>query len=150
MAVEGKYTIIGSIAGVLCLLIAAWQLVPGSKKDISGTWKMTSVVESAAMTKYIGMKTEWIVHLAQSGDQISGSAEKIAVDNVPLDFKARNAMSINGKLSVDKFVLSYIEHGRLRETKGSFSGILKKKTFEGNFISTASDSKGRISAVKME
>jgi hypothetical protein len=147
---EGKYTKIGTIAAVLGLVIAGWQLFPKSEKDFSGTWEMNSVVEEATMKKYIGMETEWVIHLTQSGEQISGTAEKISVNSLKLDYKDRTTLVMSGKLSRNKFVLNYTEKGRKRNTQGTFDGEFNDNSFEGIFVSTASDSKGVIKGKKMQ
>jgi hypothetical protein len=147
---EGKYTKISAIATVIALLIAAWQIFPKKKKGISGTWQMTSVVESADLKQYIGMESVWTLNLLQTGENISGTAEKITVNSQKLNYSDRSTLLLNGTIQDDAFAIRFEEKGKLRETSGTFIGDIAKDTFTGTFISTASDSRGTISGFKLK
>ena len=146
---EGKYTKASAVVGFVALAITLWQIIPTSKKNYSGEWSMTSEIEEAQMTTYIGMKIEWILHLIQSGNDIKGTAEKISENGKKIDFKSRTTLNLQGTLEDNKFTMSFTEKGSRRETSGTFTGTFSKKEFIGSFSSTASDSKGKIIGKKI-
>jgi hypothetical protein len=146
---EGKYTKASAVVGFVALAITLWQVIPGSTKNYSGEWSMISEIENAQMTTYVGMKIEWVLHLTQSGNNVQGMAEKIAVNAEKLDFRSRTTLQLKGTLDGNKFTISYIENGSRRETNGILTGEFKGNKFSGTFSSTASDSKGIISGNKI-
>jgi hypothetical protein len=146
---EGKYTKASAVVGFVALAITLWQVIPGSKKNYSGEWSMTSEIEHAQLTTYVGMKIEWVLHLTQSGNGLQGTAEKIAVNAEKIDFNSRTTLNLHGTLEGNKFTMNFIENGSQRETNGTFIGEFSNKEFTGTFSSTASDSKGKISGRKL-
>ena len=146
---EGKYTKIGTILGAVALLITIIQWVAPEKKTLlKGEWKMTSTVQEAKLSTYVGMEIGWQLLLIQDGKTVSGTGEKIRVNKNELDFKDRTRIELEGIIEDDAFTLQFIEKGKLRETVGVFTGTVKDDTFEGVFSQTASDSKGIISGKK--
>ena len=95
---EGKYTKISAVVGVFALLLAIYQVYPRSHEDYSGEWNMTSKVEQAQLSNYIGMEIVWRLHLVQNGNQLQGTAEKISVNSKELDFNTRSSLYFNGTL----------------------------------------------------
>jgi len=67
----------------------------------------------------------------------------------PVRFQKQNIITSAGQLDGNKFVLNFTEKGKLRETRGIFTGEFEGDTFSGSFSSTASDSKGKISGFKV-
>lgn len=141
---EGKYTKIGTIVGVIGLLITLCQFIPKRTLQIDGEWNMTSIVNQAKLSIYIGMHIDWKIHFVRSGNKISGAGEKISVNGNELDFRDRTKIELEGTLKDNEFILRYIEKGKLRETTGVFSGVIYDDKLEGTFSQTASDSKGKI------
>ena len=106
---EGKFTKASAVVGVVALAITLWQVIPGTKQNYSGEWSMFSEVEDAQMTTYVGMKIEWVLHLTQSGHELRGTAEKIAVNGEKIEFKSRTSLNLQGTLDGNKFNLNFIE-----------------------------------------
>lgn len=106
-------------------------------------------VEKAQFKTYIGLNIEWILHLVQIGDQLSGTGEKVSVNSSKINFKDRTTLKFNGNLIDNKFTINFIESGSLRETSGLFKGSFTSTSFLGTFSSTASESEGKITGLKM-
>lgn len=147
---EGKYTKISAIVGILALGIAIWQLIPNDEKNYSGVWNVESEITSAKMNTYVGMKIQWIFTLSQSKNEITGSAEKISVNSMSISNAERTTITINGTLDGSSFILNFVEKGKLRETRGQFKGEFNGSKLLGTFISTASGARGNISGTKVE
>lgn len=147
---EGKYTKISAIVGILALGIAIWQLIPNDEKNYSGVWNVESEIVSAKMNTYVGMKIQWIFTLSQFKNEITGSAEKISVNSMSISNAERTTITMNGTLNGSSFILNFVEKGKLRETRGQFNGKFDGSKLLGTFISTASGAKGNISGTKIE
>lgn len=148
---EGKYTKISAVVGVLALMISIIPFVTaGEEKDYSGIWKMQVSVTEAAYNAYRGMQIHWILQITQHSGQISGTGEKIAIGASKLPFKSRTAILINGTVKDGRFILQYTERGARRESQGMFKGKFEGDEFSGIFVQTASDSKGEIMGRKEE
>lgn len=141
---EGKYTKIGTIAGVIALLITLWQINTNNVSKLEGEWIMSSKVKEAKMNKYIGMNIEWTLHPIQNGNSLEGTGEKIKVNHEELSFSERTKIVIKGTVEGENFIMNYIEKGKQRQTSGIFQGKVDGKVFQGEFSQTASDSKGSI------
>lgn len=150
LLMEGKYTKISAVVGILALGITVWQLMPNNEKNYSGVWNVESEITSAKMNKYVGMKIQWVFTLSQSKNEITGSAEKISINSMPIPNVERSTITMNGTLNGSNFTLSFVEKGKLRETIGQFQGKFSGSDLAGKFISTASDSQGKISGTKVE
>ncbi|NDJ00040.1 hypothetical protein GWA97_13195 [Flavobacterium sp. LaA7.5] len=144
--IGGVFTVIGV---VITIIFFTWQQ-PKETKSIDGEWQMYSYVEFARMNKYIGAKVKWKLYLIQSGSQIKGIGEKIAINNEDIDFSSRTKISIDGSVKDNTFLLNFTEKGKLRETCGKFKGTINDDKFEGTFSQTASDAKGKISGIKID
>jgi len=139
-------------AAVVTFLIGIWQFIAWyqekSKANYGGEWKMTSEIESAQLERFKGLKIDWVLHLTQTHHKLTGIGEKIAENSIPLDYKARTTLSLEGSVEGDQFTLTFIEKGHLRETSGTFHGQFSNDKFQGTFSSTASDTKGNIIGYK--
>jgi len=147
---EGKYTKVSALAGILALGITIWQVAPSSKTNHSGEWKMISKIETTEFKNFIGIEIEWVLHLSHSGNQISGTGEKISVNSERLNFRDRTMLTLSGTIDEDQFVLNYIEKGPRRETRGTLTGQFNNELFSGIISSTAANSKGKISGSKVK
>jgi hypothetical protein len=152
---KGKFIkIISAIAAIITFSIGIWQFIEWrhekSQNKYDGEWSMTSEIESAQLHQYLGMKMDWVLHLSQTDGKLIGTAEKISVNSVKLDFKDRTNLNLQGTIEDEKFILTFIEKGKLRETSGIFAGEFSNDKFQGTFSSTASDTKGKISGYKVK
>jgi len=145
---EGKYTKISVAIAIVALGITIWQVWPRNKNDYSGTWNVTTEIQEATMKTYIGMNVQWVFSLTQSENEVSGTAEKIAVNSQPLNYSSRTSLILQGSIIDSKFIISFIERGKKRETRGIFKGEFSGNQLSGIFSSTASDSKGIITGYK--
>lgn len=146
-------TIIGGLLfTVLLFLLNEYVLV---KRNLTGEWKVITIIEKSSISKYENLKIEFKVHLIQKGNEISGSGEKIKdilVDGTQVLFSPEKRVNIEidgfferKYLGKSKVYLNIVEEGRIRKSRTTYSLLLKNKNkIEGVFISTASDSSGRV------
>lgn len=146
---EGKYTKLGTIVGVLGLIATAWQILPKQNKKIDGEWIMTSKVREADLKQYIGMEIKWKLYITENENRVKGTAEKISINNDELDYSLRTTMDIEGNIKDDKLNLNYVENGKIRKTTGIFIATISGNEFSGQFSQTASNTKGEIQGVKL-
>lgn len=123
-----------------------------STPDISGTWQLTLNTESSTMKAYVGDVTIIRAYFAQSENSLVGQGEKWAYRGKLLDYKQHRKLEFTGSLNKKTLNLSFVLHGLLRET----SGIIQAEVSEngrkmiGTFSGTAADTKGRLTAVKID
>jgi len=148
------FKIISTSAAAITFVIAVWQFIvwhqEKSQPNYSGEWSMSCEIETAEMQKYKGMKIDWVIHLTQNNNRLTGIAEKISVNSVKLDYKDRTTLSIDGSIEHDNFNLPFIEKGKLRESRGIFVGEFSSDKFQGTFSSTASDTRGKIAGYRIK
>lgn len=124
-------------------------------KNVSGEWKMINKTTQTAYHPYKNLCVEYKVHLMQQGNQILGRAEKTKeIDNEgqTLEYQPENRIEIEIRgyyeknyLKKSKLYLLGREHGKKRDSSTSFNlklPILTNSLMDGNFTSTAADSKG--------
>lgn len=145
---EGKYTKLGTIAGVLALAVTIWQILPKWDKKIDGEWVMTTKIKEADLKQYVGMEVKWKLFLTENEQRIKGTAEKIAINNKELDYALRTTLELEGNIKDDKLNLNYIENGKIRKTSGILLLTISDNEFEGQFSQTASNTKGEVKALK--
>ncbi|MEM9546557.1 MAG: hypothetical protein AAGA77_11330 [Bacteroidota bacterium] len=147
---EGKYTKIGTVVGVIALLITIWQISRSQVASFEGEWIMTSQIEEAMKSDYIGMEIQWVLYLTQNGNAIEGTGEKIKVNGEDLDYTSRTKLELKGSIKGNTLNLFYKDFGTRRTTDGFFKGEVSGNTFSGTFTQRASDSKGIIFGEKKE
>ena len=147
---EGNYTKLGAIAGIIGVVITTFQLLPKSDNKIDGEWIMISKVREADLRQYIGMEIKWKLFITESEQKIKGTAEKIAINNKDLDYSLRTTLEIEGNIKDDKINLNYVENGKIRKTSGIFIAIINENEFNGEFSQTASNTKGEIKGIKLK
>lgn len=146
---EGKYTKIGTIVGIVGLMVTIWQILPEENKKIDGEWIMTSTIREADSEQYIGMKVKWKLYITENSNKVTGTAEKVAIDNNELDYNLRTTLTIEGNIKEDKLNLNYVEKGKIRNTSGIFIATISGDEFSGQFSQTASNTKGEIIGIKL-
>ncbi|MBK8955282.1 MAG: hypothetical protein IPM34_06975 [Saprospiraceae bacterium] len=146
---EGKYTKIGTIVGILALVITIWQIFPNVDKKIDGEWIMVCKVREADLKKYVGLEIKWKLFITENNQLVKGTAEKIAINNQSLNYDLRTSMKIEGNIKHNIMTLNYIENGRQRQTSGIITATIKDKIFNGLFSQTASNTKGEITGIKV-
>jgi hypothetical protein len=146
---EGKYTKLGAIVGILGLAVTTWQIFPKHSKKIDGEWIMTNKVKEADLKQYIGMEVKWKLYITESENKVKGTAEKVAVNNDDLDYSLRTTLEIEGNIKDDKMNLNYVENGKIRKTSGIFIATINGNEFSGQFSQTASNTKGDIKGIKL-
>jgi len=147
---EGKYTKIGTVVGVIALIITVWQIWPTSKPNLDGEWKLTTEVTQSNYSAYIGKKIEWKMFLSENQNIIKGTAEKIKIDGQELESKNKTCLQLEGSLKGENIVLSISENGKLRTTTGIIQAKVVSDIIEGQFSQTAANSMGKVLAEKVK
>ncbi len=145
---EGKYTKIGAVIGVIGLIITIGQIRPKIDKKIDGEWIMTCKILEADLKAYEGKESKWKMFLTEKDQIVKGNAEKIEVDNTVLEYDQRTIMQLEGNLKGAKITLNYTEEGKLRNTQGILTATVTDNEFTGHFSQTASSTSGDIFGVK--
>lgn len=147
---EGKYTKAGTIIGLIGLIITVISFMPKSSNNLAGEWLMTSKVTKADMKAYIGAEVQWKMFITESDNKIQGTAEKIKINGVDLDYNERTSLELNGTIEKNKLIINYTENGKVRKTSGIINSTFFKNKFSGKFSQTASSTQGTIAGNKIE
>ncbi|MFL6293609.1 MAG: PBP1A family penicillin-binding protein [Thermoanaerobaculia bacterium] len=119
--------------------------------DLSGWWEMTNRIEETNYAQYKGLRLGYRVQLEQEGNRLTGRGQKWTEDGRTLGSSGRTPITVTGKIDGRKVTLSFTEHGAKRSTSGGFTWTLSadRTQLRGSFWSTAADTRGRSTAVRM-
>jgi 1A family penicillin-binding protein len=119
--------------------------------DLSGWWEMTNRIEETNYPQYKGLRLGYRVQLEQDGNRLTGHGQKWTEDGRTIGSAGRTPITVTGKIEGRKVTLSFTEHGVKRSTNGGFTWTLSADRTElrGSFWSTAADTRGRSTAVRM-
>lgn len=149
---EGKYTKAGTIIGLIGLLITiivtTISFMSKSSNNLTGEWLMTSKITKADLKAYIGAEVQWKMFVTESDNKIQGTAEKIKINGVDVDYDERTSLEFNGVIEKNKLTINFIENGKARKTSGIIKSIFQEDSFFGNFSQTASSTEGTITGKK--
>lgn len=119
--------------------------------DLSGWWEMTNRIDETNYAQYKGLRLGYRVQLEQDGNRITGRGQKWTEDGRTIGASGRTPITVNGTIEGSTVTLSFTEHGARRSTNGGFTWTLSgdRTTLRGSFWSTAADTRGRSTAVRM-
>ena len=119
--------------------------------DLSGWWEMTNRIEETNYAQYKGLRLGYRVQLEQEGNRLTGKGQKWTEDGRTIGSSGRTPITVTGKIEGRKVILSFTEYGAKRSSSGGFTWTLSADRTElrGSFWSTAADTKGRSTAVRM-
>jgi len=128
--------LVGILAG-LTALVQFYKTV--TLIDLNGQWIVKNTVTEGS---YKGSVIEFNVYLIQNGKTFSGEGEKTKFNAQALNSKEKSRIEIkNGIIESDTVRAIFIEHGRLRETRGSLVWrYIQLNQMKGTFSSTTSAS----------
>lgn len=151
---EGKYTKAGTIFGLIGLLITiivtTISFMSKSSNNLTGEWLMTSKIIKADLKAYIGAEVQWKMFITESNNKIQGTAEKIKINGVDVDYNQRTSLELDGIIEGNKLIINFVENGKVRKTSGILKSIFQEDSFSGNFSHTASSTEGTITGKKIE
>ena len=142
--------LVGFLAALVSIIGFTMMIMPKSSNNITGKWHMSSKISNADKKAYIGAEVQWDMFLTENNNSVKGSAEKILINNIPVDYKQRTALEFEGVIKNNKLFLNYIENGKIRKTFGLIEVVIQKNKLLGTFAQTASNTKGTIEAYKMD
>jgi penicillin-binding protein 1A len=117
--------------------------------DLSGWWELTNRIDETNYQQYKGLRLGYRIQLEQDGNRITGRGQKWTEDGRSVG--ARTPISVSGTIDGRTVTLNFTEHGARRSTSGGFSWTLSadRTALRGSFWSTAADTRGRSTAVRM-
>lgn len=121
--------------------------VPAS--DLSGWWEMTNRIDETNYQQYKGLRLGYRIQLEQDGNRITGRGQKWTEDG--RSAATRTPISVSGRIEGRQVTLSFTEHGARRSTSGGFNWTLSadRTALRGSFWSTAAETRGRSTAVRL-
>jgi hypothetical protein len=146
-------TVVGGIILTVILFLANEYFFP--KKNLTGVWETTVEITSTSHPPFQNLIMVYKIHLLQKGYELSGSGEKIKdvkADKTETVFEREKRVIIDIEgyyerkiFRKNKTYLNINEQGRIRETRATyFLTIHNNSSMDGNFMSTAADSTGKI------
>lgn len=119
-----------------------------TRPDLTGNWKVINTVEQTSYKAYQNMEVAFNLSINQSGNDITGTGEKITENGQNLPAHGRTPIEVKGTIDGDKIVATFVETGSLRKTNGRFVWRIDKGGLTGTFNSTAARTSGRSAATK--
>lgn len=142
--------LIGFIASVVTVIGFIMIYIPKSSSDLTGEWLMTSKIEKSDYKAYIGSSVQWTMFITECENKVKGTAEKIKINGIDLDYKQRTSLEFEGVIEKNRLVINYFENGKMRRTSGIINVILEKDKFSGQFSQTAASAGGSILGIKIK
>jgi len=139
----------------IAIIFTSWSDSEFKEYNLTGKWKLETTTSTANVPEYIGMKLYYYVHIIQSNDKVTFSAEKVKENSInggtiKYTGKNRTYLKCQGTkkynyFSKNKLVLNCNETGRVRETTMILDlDINLKDKMTGTFLSSAANSDGTI------
>jgi hypothetical protein len=122
-----------------------------TRPDLTGNWKVINTVEQTSYKAYQNMEVGFHLSINQSGNDFTGTGEKITENGQNLPAHGRTPIQVKGTIDGDKIEATFIETGSLRKTNGRFVWRIDKGSggLTGTFNSTAARTSGRSAATKV-
>jgi len=119
--------------------------------DLSGWWEMTNRIDETNYPQYKGLRLGYRVQLEQDGNRLTGRGQKWTEGGRTIGSSGRTPITVTGTIEGRKVTLNFTEHGVKRSTSGGFTWTLSadRSELRGSFWSTAADTRGRSTAVRM-
>jgi hypothetical protein len=119
--------------------------------DLSGWWEMINRIDETNYPQYKGLRLGYRIQLEQDGNRITGRGQKWTEDGRSVSAAARSPITVSGTIDGRKVTLNFTEHGAKRSTSGGFTWTLSadRTALRGSFWSTAADTRGRSTAVRL-
>ena len=143
------FGIVVGVAGILAAVIAILDYVEqrNMNKEIvnlTGEWVITNIIETTSFRPYQNLKLEYRIFLKQNEKNVSGRGEKCKENGRELPSQAHTPIYIDGIIDGKKLTATFNEEGARRTTAGYFVWNISQngKNLEGNFTSTAADTRG--------
>jgi transcriptional regulator with XRE-family HTH domain len=119
-------------------------------RDVSGSWRLATRVESSSYTRYQGLHLGYDIRLRQEGDRVTGAGRKITENDAAIAARGQTPISLAGRIDGHRLVLTFNERGSKRPTQGKFDLQLEERgTLRGRFSSTAARSSGTVDAYRL-
>jgi hypothetical protein len=156
-------TLAAGLAGIAALITNIDTIADLFTPSVAGAWQITETIKKSTYMPYIGERATYRVTLYQDGSKVSGTGEKIMVNDKQIPPSQKQPLEIiggnieGGELKVS-FKLEPAPDKAARETRGEFNwhvvrgGIFKTTAIrlEGTFWGTVADTQGDAVAVRWQ
>lgn len=118
-----------------------------ASNDVTGSWRLATQVESTSYTRYEGLLLGYELELEQDGDRVTGIGRKMIENGSGISSRDQTSIAISGIVDGDRLMLTFIEGGTERSSRGAF--VLQRKqdgTLRGRFTTNAARSSGSAEA----
>jgi hypothetical protein len=120
---------------------------PPRSPDLSGTWHLSTHIQSASYGAYEGLRLGFRVTLAQDGARLTGRGLKWTENGRGLPAEARTPIALDGTIEGGRGELTFTEQGAERKTSGRISvEVTGAGELQGTFTSDAAQSRGTVYA----
>jgi hypothetical protein len=149
----------GKIAGAAMSVLGVGASVYATKDfvfqdlsaDITGTWAFDLTIDDSSLAAMKGVKLRYFINVQQDGLKLVGEGEKVCEGGAPIDAAARTRLElIGGKVEGAAVTMSFRDHGKLRQTTGTFELAANSATaMDGRFVWTAANATGSLKAKRV-
>jgi transcriptional regulator with XRE-family HTH domain len=120
---------------------------PVSATGITGTWDLTTQVESTSIEDHRGLRRAYRIDFRQDGDKIRGSGYQLTENGQTIGTDGQTPITLQGTMDGRELVLTFTEKGTLRTSTGRFVlNLGDDLALRGSFQSDAAKSRGSINA----
>jgi cytoskeletal protein RodZ len=120
---------------------------PASSRDVTGSWRVATHVESSSLARYKGLKFGYDLQLQQDGDRVKGRGRKVTENGAGIRAGAQTPLTVSGTIDGDRLTLNFVERGTRRQTQGKFVLLVDDSgALRGRFSTSAARSSGRVEA----
>ena len=127
---------------------AAEPAIPGvNSSDVTGTWDLTTQVESTKIENIQGRRFGYRINLRQNGDQVRGSGYRVMENGKTVAGGGRTPITLQGTIDGRELVLTFTEQSEQGRRGGRFVlNLGADLALRGSFQSDGATSRGSISA----
>lgn len=137
------------LASLIAVVTFIFVCIPKSSNNLAGEWLMISRITNADMKSYIGAEVQWKMFITECDNKIKGTAEKIKINDIDLEYNQRTSLEFDGVIEKEKLFINYIENGKSRKTSGIMEVVFQNDKFSGKFSQTASSAIGTVEGTKL-
>ncbi|EJC6766194.1 hypothetical protein MX824_004839 [Vibrio parahaemolyticus] len=135
-------TLIGVIAAAIAI-VQYFESKPSH--DLTGQWGLNLVIQNTAYNPYQGLEVGYQVYLNQTGDEVTGTGEKITENLKDLPVSQRVKIDMQGRLVGAQLDLLFTLYGHKRDTIGQFRlTSISDDELEGTFSTTGAKASGSV------
>jgi hypothetical protein len=119
----------------------------GNSSNITGTWDLTTQVESTKMESTQGRRFGYRIDFRQDGDHVRGRGYRVTENGQTVAADGQTPITLQGTIDGRELVLTFTEQGAQGTSSGRFVlNLGADLALRGSFQSDAAASRGSINA----